>query len=71
MGIECGLRLWGISHGELWQHGGEVGSTTRGEIAGWLDGVPVCVRLAQAILSTRVMRPALDWLAWACELVSA
>ena len=71
MGIECGLRLWGISYGVLWQDAREADTTTRREIAGRLDVGPVCGRLGQAILSTRVLRPAMDWLAWACELFSA
>jgi hypothetical protein len=37
---------------------------TKVEIADWLDRAPVCRMLAQAILSTWVLRPAMAWLAW-------
>jgi hypothetical protein len=44
---------------------------TKVEIAGWFDRARVCGMLAQAILGTGVLRPAMGWLAWVCELISA
>jgi len=61
MGIECG---WRAERGQSWERGWDEDTDGRIEMAGWVDLAPVCGRRVQAILGTRAVRPALDWLAW-------